>query len=82
MKVEEIVEQWRSYFYNLFNENNAEKSRLELPSLSSYRIHRFYRRIRAYEVRIVLRKMRIGKAIGLDEIPIEVWKSLGNIGIK
>jgi hypothetical protein len=32
-------------------------------------------------VKEVLKKMKIGKAIGPDGIPIEVWRCLGDIAI-
>jgi len=33
------------------------------------------------EVKDALRKMRGGKAVGPDNIPVEIWKSLGEEGI-
>ena len=33
------------------------------------------------EVREALKKMKGGKAVGPDDIPIEVWKCLGDEGI-
>jgi len=33
------------------------------------------------EVKKALRKMKSGKAIGPDSIPMEVWKSLGEDGV-
>ena len=37
--------------------------------------------IRRREVKRALKKMKNGKAIGPDGIPVEVWKSLGEEGI-
>ena len=34
------------------------------------------------EVKNALRRMKKGKAVGPDELPIEVWKCMGEIGIK
>ena len=42
---------------------------------------RFVRRIQESEVRETLKRMKGGKAIGLDGIPIEVWRCLGDIAI-
>ena len=42
---------------------------------------RFVRRIQEYEVREALKRMKGGKAIGPDGIPIEVWRYLGDIAI-
>jgi len=33
------------------------------------------------EVKKALRKMKSGKAVGPDSIPVEVWKSLGEDGV-
>ncbi|KAJ7957409.1 Retrovirus-related Pol polyprotein LINE-1 [Quillaja saponaria] len=42
---------------------------------------RFVRRIRAQEVKEAMHKMKNGKALGPDDIPIEVWRCLGDIGV-
>jgi hypothetical protein len=39
------------------------------------------RRIQESEVKDALKRMKGGKAMGPDEIPIEVWRSLGDIAI-
>ena len=39
-------------------------------------------RIRPCEVKEALHQMKTRKAVGPDEIPIEVWKCLGEFGIK
>jgi hypothetical protein len=39
------------------------------------------RRIQEYEVKDVLKRMKGGKAMGSDGIPIEVWRSLGDVAI-
>ncbi|GKC34288.1 hypothetical protein Tco_1046672 [Tanacetum coccineum] len=41
----------------------------------------YYSRISQAEVRTALRKMGRNKAVGLDQIPIESWRSLGDEGI-
>ena len=41
---------------------------------------RFVRRIRMTEVKDALRRMKMGKALGPDEIPNEVWKCFGEVG--
>ena len=43
--------------------------------------YEYYRKIQEYEVENALNKMKNGKAVGPDEIPIEVWKCLGRKGI-
>ena len=42
---------------------------------------RFVRRIQESEVRETLKRMKGGKAIGPDGIPIEMWRCLGDIAI-
>src|SRR3954462_4908656 len=42
---------------------------------------RFVRRIQESEVKEALKRMKGGKAMGPDCIPIEVWKGLGDIAI-
>ena len=42
---------------------------------------RFLRRIQESEVRETLKRMKGGKAMGPDGIPIEVWRCLGDIAI-
>jgi len=34
------------------------------------------------EVEETLRKMMVGKAVGPDNIPVEIWKSLGEEGVE
>ena len=34
------------------------------------------------EVKNTLRKMKKGKAVGTDELPVAVWKYMGEMGIK
>jgi Reverse transcriptase (RNA-dependent DNA polymerase) len=42
---------------------------------------RFVRRIQESEMKEALKKMKTDKALGLDDIPIEVWRCLGGIAI-
>jgi hypothetical protein len=39
------------------------------------------RKIQEYEVKDALKRMREGKAMGPDGIPIEVWRTLGDVAI-
>ena len=34
------------------------------------------------EIKNTLRRMKKGKAVGSDELPLEVWKCMGEMGIK
>jgi hypothetical protein len=67
------------YFDKLFNDE-SEKTAIELDdSIDTNR--RFVRRIQESEVKEALKKMKTGKALGPDDIPIEVWRYLGDIAI-
>ena len=41
----------------------------------------FFRRLRASEVIFALKKMKSGRALGLDDIHIEAWKCSGDVGV-
>ena len=80
VKEEHIKKRWKSYFDKLFNGNNTKYwSKLSNPIED--RNCRFVRRIRMTEVKGALRRMKMGKAVGPNEIPIEVWKCPGDVGI-
>ncbi|KAM1611225.1 hypothetical protein TB2_000020 [Malus domestica] len=77
-----VKDRWKGYFHNLFNEGHERSASLgELSNLEECRNYSFYRRIRKEEVVVALKKMKHRKAIGPDDIPIEVWKVLGETGI-
>ncbi|EMS53784.1 IAA-alanine resistance protein 1 [Triticum urartu] len=80
VKDEEIKHRWREYFDKLFNGEN-ESSTIELDDSFDETSMRFVRRIQESEVKVALKRMKGGKAMGLDCIPIEVWKGLGDIAI-
>ena len=77
-----VKDRWRGYFHNLFNEGHERSASLgELSNSEECRNYSFYRRIRKEEVVVALKKMKHRKAVGPDDIPIEVWKVLGETGI-
>jgi hypothetical protein len=79
VKDEEIKNIWREYFDKLFNDK-SEKSAIELDdSIDTNR--QFIRRIHESDVKETLKKMKTGKALEPDDIPIEVWRCLGDIAI-
>jgi hypothetical protein len=79
-KVEDIKNRWWEYFNKLCNEDSGSSS-IELDiSLDDLNMQ-FVRRIQESKVKDALKKMRVCKAMGPDEIPIEVWRSLGDIAI-
>jgi ferric iron reductase protein FhuF len=74
VKDEEIKNRWREYFYKLFN-NESEKTAIELDNSIDIN-RRFVWRIQKSEVKEALKKMKRCKALGPDDIPIEVWRCL------
>ncbi|KAM2304509.1 hypothetical protein ACFXTH_024206 [Malus domestica] len=77
-----VKDRWRGYFHNLFNEGHEMSASLgELSNSEECRNYSFYHRIRKEEVVVALKKMKHRKAVGPDDIPIEVWKVLGETGI-
>ncbi|KAM2775830.1 hypothetical protein PS2_008375 [Malus domestica] len=77
-----VKDRWRDYFHNLFNEGHERSTSLgELSNSEECRNYSFYRRIRKEEVVVALKKIKHRKAVGPDDIPIEVWKVLGETGI-
>jgi hypothetical protein len=80
IKGEDIKNRWREYFDKLFNEG-SESSSIELDISSDDLNRQFVRRIQESEVKDALKRMKGGKAMGPNGIPIEVWRTLGDIAI-
>ncbi|AQL08719.1 Retrovirus-related Pol polyprotein LINE-1 [Zea mays] len=80
VKNEDIKNRWKEYFNKLFNGGN-ESSTIELDEPFDDNNRGFVRRIQEYEVKEALKRMKVGKAMGPDGIPIEVWRCLGDIAI-
>ena len=77
-----IQERWQSYFCKLFNGEVSNVSRrTELLEREEQHNYSPERPITREEVKEALRKMKSGKAVGPDGIPVEVWKSLGEDGV-
>jgi len=80
VKDDEIKNRWRDYFDKLFNGEN-ENTTIELDDSFDDSNRRFVRRIQESEVKEALKRMKVGKALGPDNIPIEVWRCLGDVAI-
>jgi hypothetical protein len=79
-KDEDIRNRWREYFDKLFNEDSVSSS-IELDISLDDRNRQFVRRIQESDVKDALKRMKGDKAMGPDGIPIEVWRSLGDVAI-
>jgi hypothetical protein len=79
-KYEDIKNRWREYFDKLFNEDSGILS-IELDISSDDLSRQFVRRIQESEVKYALKRMKGGKVMGPNEIPIEVWRSFGDVAI-
>ena len=81
MKDTDIKKKWKEYFDKLFNGNYIQD--VGDVNIQPNDLNRdFMRRIRPCKVKEALCRMKTRKAVGPDEIPIEVWKCLGEFGIK
>jgi hypothetical protein len=79
-KDEDIKNRWWEYFDKLFNEDSGSSS-IELDISSDDLNRQFMRRIQESEVKDSLKRMKGGKAMGPDRIPIDVWWSFGDVVI-
>ena len=80
VKADEIRQRWQEYFDKLFNGEN-ENSAVCLDDSFDDTNRRFVRRIQEQEVREALKRMKVGKVMGPDGIPIKVWRCLKDLGI-
>ncbi|KAK3556024.1 hypothetical protein QTP70_000730 [Hemibagrus guttatus] len=70
---ESVQRRWKEYFEELMNEENEREKRVEGVNSVEQKVEK----IRKDEVRKALKRMKSGKAVGPDDIPVEVWKCLG-----
>ena len=81
VKEDEIKNRWREYFDKLFNEE-SDSSSIELEDLADSTNRHFVWRFQEAEVKGALKRMKSGKSVGPDDIPIEVWRCFGDAGIR
>ena len=74
---EAVLKRWKEYFEKLMNEENNKEPRTEEVKAVNEEVNCVNR-----EVKNALRRMKKGKAVGPDELPVEVWKCMGEMGIK
>lgn len=68
---EEIVlRRWMEYFEELVNVENERERRLGDVEIVNQEVQG----IREHEVRAAMKRMKSGKVLGPDEIPVEAWR--------
>ncbi|KAK3573123.1 hypothetical protein QTP86_014136 [Hemibagrus guttatus] len=75
---ESVQRRWKEYFEELMNEGNERDKRVEGVNSVEQKVDK----IRKDEVRKALKRMKSGKAVGPDDIPVEVWKCLGEAAVE
>ncbi|KAK3538516.1 hypothetical protein QTP86_006682 [Hemibagrus guttatus] len=75
---ESVQRRWKEYFEELMNEENEREKRVEGMNSVEQKVDK----IRKDEVRKALKRMKSGKAVGPDDIPVEVWKCLGEAAVE
>jgi len=76
-----IRERWQGYFSLLFNGGSVDSLCLARGVQEGYPHDRACSCVSKEEVKDVLRRVKSGKAVGLNLIPIEIWKCLGERGL-
>ncbi|KAK3510978.1 hypothetical protein QTP70_027790, partial [Hemibagrus guttatus] len=75
---ESVQRRWKEYFEELMHEENEREKRVEGVNSVEQKVDK----IRKDEVRKALKRMKSGKAVGPDDIPVEVWKCLGEAAVE
>ena len=72
-----ILERWREYYQKLMNEENPRRGRNEQQA----EVDNGITGITSADIEMAPRNTKNGKSIGLDNLAVEVWKSLGRTGV-
>ena len=75
---EEVLKRWKEYFEKLMNEENNKDPKTEEAEVVNEEVNCVSRE----EVNNALRRIKKGKIAEPHELPIEVWKCMGKMGIK
>ena len=75
---ETVLKRWKEYFEKLINKKNNKEPRTEEAEVVNEEVNCVSRE----EVKNVLKRIKTGKAVGADEFSVEVWKCMGEMGIK
>ena len=75
---EAVLKRWKEYFEKLINEKNNREPRTKEAEVVNEEVNCVSRE----EVKNASRRMKKDKAVGPDELPVEVWKRMGKMRIK
>ncbi|KAI5100986.1 hypothetical protein C0J45_9972 [Silurus meridionalis] len=75
---ESVLRRWREYFEQLMNKENEKERRLDDVELVKQDVDR----ISKEEVRAAIKRMKNGKSVGPDDIPVEAWRCLGEMAVE
>ena len=78
VNLDAVLNRWKEYFEKLMNEENNRDPRKEEAEVVNEELNCVSRD----EAKNALRRMEKGKAVGPDELPVEVWKCIEKTGIK
>ena len=73
-----VLKRWKEYFEKLMNKENDRDPRTETVEVVNKAVNSVSRE----EVKNALRRVKKSKAVGPDELPVEVWKCIGEIRIE
>ena len=75
---ESVLRMWKEYYMGLMNEENERERR----EIDAERVNLEVESVSKEEVMENMQRMKNGKAVGPDDIPVEVWKCLGESALK
>ena len=75
---EAVLKRWKEYFEKVMNKENDRDPWTEKLEVKNEKVNCVSRE----EVKNALRRMKKGKAVGPDELPAEIWKCMGEMGIE
>ncbi|XP_051783710.1 uncharacterized protein LOC127527824 [Erpetoichthys calabaricus] len=75
---ESVLSRWKEYFERLMNEENERVKRLDDVEIVNQEVQW----ISKDEVSTAMKRMKNGKAIGPDDIPVEAWRCFGEMAVE
>ena len=75
---ESVLRIWKEYYMGLMNEENERERR----EIDGERVNLEVESVSKEEVMENMQRTKNGKAVGPDDIPVEVWKCLGESALK